>query len=110
MPIRVGVPMPSATDGATPHRSLVTASRPGVLESVHIAFSLKAAPSRPTSGWLKSSVPRLWSEDPMPIDAVRDAPRFGVLVARLIMPPVEPRPAIDDDGPLTTSTCSTLNG
>ncbi len=40
----------------------------------------------------------------------KDRLKPGVLLSRFIEPPVEPRPVKADPGPLTTSTCSRLNG
>jgi hypothetical protein len=107
---RVGVPRPSESAGDTPQRRLVTASRPDVSVSVNIAFRRSAPLERPApaSGWLTSSVPRLYADDPRPRLPARSDSAFGNLLARLMEPPVEPRPPYDDDGPFATSTCSTL--
>ncbi len=57
-----------------------------------------------------SAVPRRRLAAPRLTEPLKKRLTPGVLLTMLIEPPVDPRPVKADCGPLTTSTCSRLNG
>ncbi|MNY15154.1 hypothetical protein D3C86_1483540 [compost metagenome] len=88
---RVAVPRPMATDGATPHRLMRAASRPGMSLLWDIALSRTAACS-PTRQ-LPSTVARTYSALPTPRAPSAKCSSRGVLLWILIVPPAPPRPS-----------------